>query len=363
MNNAQLVGEVQSHAAELEKWITEIKERTAKLEKVNEQLKKEIKERKRAEEAVRESEERYRDLYDNAPVMYHTIDTKGIVLDCNQTEADMLGYSKEEIIGKPIYTFQTKKYQDLAPHALHEGMEKGHVVGERRFVKKDGRNIDTAFEGMAIHNDSGKAVGFRSTVIDITHLKRAEEALRESESKYRSLFENMLNGFAYCKILLDENNQPIDFVYLEVNDSFEKLTGLRKEDVVGRKAAVVIPGIKETHPELFNIYGKVALNGEETKFDIYFEPLEIWLSISVYSPQKGYFVAVFENITDRKRAEEALRESEEKYRSLVESTEDCIYLVDENLRYLFANKKIQSRFDLPMDKVIGRKYGRFPFQR
>ena len=135
--------------------------------------------------------------------------------------------------------------------------------------------------------------------------KWTEEALRESEKKYRSLFENMLDGFAYCQILVDENNKPIDFVYLEVNDAFERLTGLRKEDVVGEKVTEAIPGIKEAHPELFSIYGKVALTGERTKFDIYFEPLEIWLSISVYSPQKGYFVAVFENITELKRAEES----------------------------------------------------------
>jgi len=147
-------------------------------------------------------------------------------------------------------------------------------------------------------------------------LQRADEALWESKQKFRSLFEKMLNGFAYCKILLDENSQPIDFVYLEVNDSFEKLTGLRKEDVVGKKVTEAIPTIKDKHPELFDIYGKVALTGEETEFDIYFEPLEIWLSISVYSPQKGYFVAVFNNSTDRIRAEKALRASEEKYRNI-----------------------------------------------
>jgi PAS domain S-box-containing protein len=142
--------------------------------------------------------------------------------------------------------------------------------------------------------------------------KQAEVALQKSEAKYRSLFENMLNGFAYCKILLDENSQPIDFVYLEVNDSFEKLTGLRKEDVVGKRVTEAIPTIEDTHPELFDIYGKVALTGKEAEFDIYFEPLDIWLSISVYSPQKGYFVAVFDNITERKQAEVALRNSEER---------------------------------------------------
>jgi len=150
-----------------------------------------------------------------------------------------------------------------------------------------------------------------------TECRRAEKALQESERKYRSLFDNMLNGFSYCKILVDENSQPIDFIYLDVNVAFERLTGLKREDIIDRKVTEAIPGTKESHPELFSIYGKVALTGESTKFDIYFKPLEIWLTISVYSPQRGYFVAVIENITERKQAEEALMEAEERYRALV----------------------------------------------
>ncbi len=144
----------------------------------------------------------------------------------------------------------------------------------------------------------------RWVLIEGSGHKRAEDEIGKSEEKYRSLFANMLNGFAYCKILTDENNRPIDFIYLEINDAFERLTGLRKEDVIGKKVTEAIPGTKESHPELFSIYGKVALTGEPTKFDIYFKPLKIWLTISVYSPQRGYFIAVFEVLTKFKRAEE-----------------------------------------------------------
>ena len=92
------------------------------------------------------------------------------------------------------------------------------------------------------------------------------QELRRSEERYRSLFENMLDGFAYCKMFF-EDGKPQDFVYLYVNDSFERLTGLK--NVVGKKVTEVIPGIRESNPELFEIYGRVALTGNPEKFETY----------------------------------------------------------------------------------------------
>ena len=140
-----------------------------------------------------------------------------------------------------------------------------------------------------------------------------------AEEKYRSLFTHMTSGFAYCKMLFDENSQPLDFIYLEVNDAFEILTGLRREGVVDKRVTEAIPGIKASNPELFTIYGGVASGGKAASFEVYIEPLDRWLAISAYSPRKDYFVAVFENITERKKEREALRESEEKYRLLHEN--------------------------------------------
>ncbi len=133
-----------------------------------------------------------------------------------------------------------------------------------------------------------------------------EDVLRASDEKYRPLFDNMLDGFAYCRIILDEKKRPTDFIHIDVNNAFERLTGLKKEDVVGKRVTEAIPGIKEAHPELFDIYGQVALIGKETEFEIFFKPLKIWLSISVYSPAKSYFVTIFENITEQKQAEEEI---------------------------------------------------------
>ncbi len=152
---------------------------------------------------------------------------------------------------------------------------------------------------------------------------RAEEAMRESEQRYHSLFENMQEGLAYCKMLYDRNGSPVDFIYLKVNESFGRLTGL--VSVEGKKVSEVIPGIRESYPDLFEIYSRVALTGNPEKFEIEFKPLDVWLSISVYSMEREYFVAVFDNITDRKRAEQALQESEERWQFAIEGNNDGVW--------------------------------------
>jgi hypothetical protein len=92
------------------------------------------------------------------------------------------------------------------------------------------------------------------------------------------LFENMLNGFAYCKMVFDNNN-PKDFLYIEVNKAFDELTGLK--NVMRKWVSDVIPGIRESDPGLFEIYGRVALTGKPEKFENYVESLSDWYSISV----------------------------------------------------------------------------------
>ena len=132
---------------------------------------------------------------------------------------------------------------------------------------------------------------------------QAEELLRGSEQLYHSLFDNMLNGFAYCRMLFSED-QPQDFIYLAVNDAFTTLTGLK--NVVGKRVSEVIPEIRKSDPELFEIYGRVALSGKPERFEMYVAALRMWFWMSVYSPQKEHFVAVFDVITERKQAEAKL---------------------------------------------------------
>ena len=268
---------------------------------------------KKAQEALRESEERYRNVVENANDAIYIIMPDGFKYVNPAFEA-LTGYASKEVYKKEFNFWNIIHRSDIK------------LIKEREKSRKREREIPNRYEFRIRAKDGKTKIVEASTVVigregeakvmgilrDLTEHKRDEEELRESEEKYRSLFDNMLEGFAYCKIIVDKNNEPVDFEYIEINDAFEKLTGLKKEQVAGKRVTEAIPGIKKANPELFKVYGKVALTGKATNFDVYFVPLKIWLSISVYCPKKGYFVAVFDNITKRKRNEESLRESELK---------------------------------------------------
>lgn len=183
------------------------------------------------------------------------------------------------------------------------------VIGNYRMVALCTYSLDRcgASEIIDVVNTHQFALAKRAgkwDLIESAEHKRAEDAMRESERRYRGLFEHMHEGFAYCRVLF-EDGAARDFVYLSVNHAFEPLTGLR--DVVGRKVSEVIPGIRESDPELFELYGRVALTGYPEKTEMYVSALARWFSISVYCPEREHVVVVFDDITTRRRAEEDIR--------------------------------------------------------
>jgi diguanylate cyclase (GGDEF)-like protein/PAS domain S-box-containing protein len=180
----------------------------------------------------------------------------------------------------------------------------------------------------------------------------SQDAMAESEGRYRSLFENMLEGFAYCKMLFDGRGRPIDFVYLDVNGAFEKLTGLA--NVVGKRFTEVVSGAQDSQPELFERYGRVALTGMPERFEIEIKALGMWFSISAYGAGKECFVATFDNITERKQAEESLLFKTALLEAQSETTIDGILAVDESNHIVLANKQFGLNFSIP-DEVLSTR--------
>jgi len=312
-----------------------------------------------------QSEERYRSVVTamTEGMVLQTAD--GTILDCNEQATRILGLSRNQILGKSSRDPSWRAVREDGSHfpgnehpsmiALKTGRPCRQVVmgfqlpaGRRRWI-----NINA--EPLYRVNDA-KAHGVVVTFTDITERKLAVEGLRNSEEQYRALFANMQNGFAHCQMVFNRAGRAVDFIYLKVNPAFTRLTGLR--NVAGRRVTEVIPGIRQMHPELFEIYGRVTRTGQPEQFEFEFKPLGLWLQIAVYRPQPGHFAAVFENITQRKLAEAVLRlsrdnleqrvlartaelnrlnlalqKSEERFRSIAAHTPDHIIIQDRKLRY------------------------------
>ncbi|BCK88093.1 hypothetical protein MIZ01_1894 [Sideroxyarcus emersonii] len=282
----------------------------------------------------RDLNQRYLDTVQSIMI---ALDTEGRITMITRYGCEMLGYRENELLGENWFKTclpQPEGTEIILPmfrQILAGDMQDAHHH-ENTVVCRDGSLRLISWRNVYFRNEAGNIVGTLSSGEDITERKKTEESLRESEATYRSLFEHMLNGFAYCRMLFT-NGRPDDFIYLSVNEAFETQTGLK--DVVGRKVSDVIPGIREADPELFDIYSRVASGGKPEQFETYVKALDMWFEISVYSPKPQHFVAVFDVITQRKKAELALRDSEARFRALVEQSIAGIFIVqDGQLNYV-----------------------------
>ena len=148
--------------------------------------------------------------------------------------------------------------------------------------------------------------------------QRGPSLKHESERRCGLFFKSALEGFAYCRMLYDQEGRPDDFIYLAVNPAFERLTGLK--DVVGKRLTEVAPTAKDGTPEILDIYSRVAQTGEPVEFEIDCTPLGLWLHVSARQPEPGHFVTVFTDVTERKEAEKQVRSASLYARSLIEAS-------------------------------------------
>jgi PAS domain S-box-containing protein len=312
-----------------------------------------VTERKQAEELLRASETLFKTMFNEAPLGIALIDSlTGHIYSVNPMFAKIAGRTMEEMthIDWMSITHPDDVQKDLDNMVL---LNAGKIPGfqiEKRYLHNDGTYVWINMTIAPIYVEDKAHPRHLCMIEDITERKQVEETLRESEERYRSLFENMLNGFAYCQMLF-EDGRPQDFIYLSVNKAFESLTGLK--EVVEKKVSDVIPGIRESDNNLLEIYGRVALTGKPEFFEMFIKSLNGWYSISVYSPKKGFFIAVFDVITERKQAEEALREKSALLVKIINSVPDFIFAKDTKLRTIICNEAYASAVGRKPEEMIG----------
>jgi len=219
-------------------------------------------------------------------------------------------------------------------------------TAEYRIRKADGTIRWVRSKGSAYYYPDGRVTVF-GTTSDITERKRAEQ-------DYQTLFHEMLDGFALHEIICDGDGNPSDYRFLRVNPAFERMTGLKREDIVGRTVLEVMPG---TERHWIETYGKVALTGEPAFFEHYSAVLKKHFEVTAFRPAPSQFACTFVDITEQKRTAKVLQESEELYRRLSEDMPVFVttFLPDGTLTYL--NEMLATCDDVtPVEKMIGRNF-------
>ncbi len=285
-----------------------------------------------AYQALRESEHRYRRLFETARegILILDPDTRRIT-DANPFMTELLGYTREELIGKELFEIGMLRDKQESQDAFRRLREERFIRHENLPLQtKAGRRIEVEVVAN-LYQENGHSV-IQANIRDIAERKRAEEALRESEAKYHTLFDSMDEGYSIIQMLYDTDGKPIDWRILEVNPAFEKHIG-----VACAKGKTVRELGLAVEPRWMEIYGHVAETDESLRFEEHSETLRRTFDVYAFrigAPDERKVAVLFTNITERKRAEASLRESERRMQEHAAELADLHRRKDEFLAML-----------------------------
>ncbi|MFA6525267.1 MAG: PAS domain S-box protein [Patescibacteria group bacterium] len=257
----------------------------------------------------REDKNLYETIFNILPDVILLIDNKGVLVGVNGRMEEWLGYKPEEVIGihllkLPAITVRgkiivAKKFADRI---------RGKTVTpyELEFKAKDGTTLTGLIRASAMFDDNGK---ISHDLVLITNLSKDEiltSQIADAERKYKYLFDNLPYGLAYFKVVLNDDNNPIDYIYEEINENYEEMTGLKSRNIIGKKVTTVLPNMKKNKFNWLEKYGEVVLSRQPQVFEAYSEDIKKWFKVSAYSPEEGYFVSILQDITNDKNNEEVL---------------------------------------------------------
>ena len=226
----------------------------------------------------------------------------GTIATWNRAAEQLYGYTAQEALGRNVDLLFPAPEQDKPEVMANALMNEGPRRHETTQIAKSGKRIEVALSLAQIRGGSGGEVEGVSVIArDISERKTAEEALRQSEYRYRTLFDSIDEGFCVIEMIFDEHEKPTDYRFLQVSPSFEKQTGLKS--VIGKRMLELAPG-HEAH--WFSTYGKVALTGEPVRFLQRAEQLHRWYDVYAFrfgAEENRQVAVLFNDISDRKEAE------------------------------------------------------------
>ena len=312
-----------------------------------------VTEKRNAAETLKESEGKLKKFYESGliGVIYWNMD--GAITEANDKFLAMTGYSREDLAaGKINWADMTPpEYRDRDKESMQELKERGanREPFEKEYFRKDGTRIPVLVAGAMMDTERHTGVAI---VSDITIRKQAQAALKESEERLRSLYSSMIEGIAVHEIIYNSSGTPTDYRIIEVNPAFSAITGISKEAGIGALASSLYG--TGSAPYL-DRYARVAETGVSEDFDTEFEPMKKSFHISVFSPAKGRFATVFTDITERKRAEAALQESEERFRVIAQTSPVLLSVSSlADGKVLFVNPAYERTFGFDHEEIIGK---------
>src|SRR5215208_4326136 len=306
-----------------------------------------ITERKLAEERLHESERQFRSLFENTPDPILIANDAGEYVGANDAACELFGVSLDEVLGAKVEDFVRPEEVHQTRLAWQAFLEQGEQEGEFPLYRPDGEMRNLEFKAKA-----GFLPGRHLSVLrDVTERKRAEEALRESEERYRKLFDSIDEGFGIIEMLYDGQGRAVDYRILETNPAFGRMTGFA--DAAGKTSLELNP---DAEPYWFETLGRVVETGEDVRFESYAEALDQWFD--VYASRVGgegsrRLAIVFANTTERKRAEEALRESEATLNAILNNLAEGVLVADTHGHVVFVNSAARSMLGMPEEEPLG----------
>jgi PAS domain S-box-containing protein len=318
-----------------------------------------VTERKRAEEALRQSEERYRTILEEMGDGYFETDLAGNITFVNDAMIRRLGYSKEELTRMNYRALRPKEEAKAVFEAYNRMYKTGEPLHDfsTEIICKDGSHIFAETSAFPIRNDKGEIIGFRGIRRDITERKQVEEALRQSEGRYRTILEEMEEGYY-------EVDLAGTFTF--VNDAMSRILGYSRDELIGMNYKIYTP--KEDAKAIFQAYNRVYRTGEPLKWypmaELRKDGTLILAEDSVLPLRNEKnevigFRGISRNVTERKKAEEALRQSEERYRAILEEMEDSYFEVDLGGHLTFVNNSVCRNLGYSRKELIGMSYKGF----
>lgn len=243
------------------------------------------------------------------------------------------GYTREEVLGGGgalEFIYPDEEYRRYA-QAQREKVIRGEPAdGVLLKVRtKDGRERTLSFYSRPVRDAEGRPLGLANVAVDVTETESVERALRESEARYRALFDTMTEGVAVHRLVLDGAGTPVDYVVTNANPAYEAQTGIRPADAVGRRASELY-GTGE--PPYLDVFGRVATTGAPERLEVFFEPMGRHFRVLVVSPAPGEFATVFEDVTAGKEMERALRETNAALRARNEELDAFAQTVAHDLK-------------------------------